>query len=126
MNDFLAMAIAAAYFAVPIILFLWVCWRFYFDQRFWLIIGAITALRGVDRLLEFDGDYWRAGLDLVLGAVIGWLAWQRLVDRVPQPARRKYLTKMAALFGIKRRWLGLEPDFLLRRRCVAAAKGVRS
>lgn len=125
MNDSIAVAIIVAYFAVPTILFLLVCWRFYYDQRFWLIISALTATRGVSRLLEFDGDYWRAGLDIAMGLVLGWLAWHSLIDRAPQPARRKALTKIATLLGLKRRWLGLEPDFLLRKRCLVVAKGVR-
>lgn len=35
-------------------------------------------------------------------------------------ARGKYLTRLAASIGIKRRWFGLEPDFLLRKRATAA------
>lgn len=33
-----------------------------------------------------------------------------------QPAKGKALTKIGLLYGQKRRWFGLEPDFLFRRR----------
>ena len=33
-----------------------------------------------------------------------------------QRAKRKHLTAMAVMYGLRRRWFGLEPDFMLRRR----------
>jgi hypothetical protein len=33
-----------------------------------------------------------------------------------QPAKGKALTKIGLLYGQKRRWFGLEPDFLFRKR----------
>lgn len=39
---------------------------------------------------------------------------------MPERAKGRYLTNLAAMLGVKRRWLGLEPDFLLRRRATRA------
>ena len=33
-----------------------------------------------------------------------------------QPAKGKYLTQLGLYCGLKRRWFGLEPDFLFRKR----------
>lgn len=33
-----------------------------------------------------------------------------------KPARGRVLTRMAKHIGVRRKWLGLEPDFMLRRR----------
>lgn len=35
-------------------------------------------------------------------------------------SRGRHLTRLAAMWGVKRRWFGLEPDYLLRRRVLAA------
>lgn len=37
--------------------------------------------------------------------------------------RGKQLTAWADIYGLKRRWFGLEPDFMLRRRVCAAILG---
>jgi hypothetical protein len=39
----------------------------------------------------------------------------------PKKGNRKALTSMAAMYGIKRRWFGLEPNFILRRRLAKIA-----
>lgn len=37
-----------------------------------------------------------------------------------ETVKRSALDALAGLYGIKRRWFGLEPDFMLRRRTYAA------
>jgi len=39
-------------------------------------------------------------------------------------AKGRILTNLARLYGIQRKWLGLEPDFMLRKRILKAAVGV--
>ena len=39
-----------------------------------------------------------------------------------QPAKGKYLTKLGELYGVKRKWFGLETDFLFRRRLLNKLK----
>lgn len=39
-----------------------------------------------------------------------------------QPVKGKYLTKLGELYGVRRKWFGLEPDFLFRRRLLNKLK----
>jgi hypothetical protein len=41
-------------------------------------------------------------------------------------AKGRILTNLARLYGIQRKWLGLEPDFMLRKRILKAAVGVEA
>ena len=46
-------------------------------------------------------------------------------DMLPK-AKGRILTNLARLYGIQRKWLGLEPDFMLRKRILKAAVGVEA
>lgn len=37
-------------------------------------------------------------------------------------AKGKYLTRLALIAGLKRRWFGLEPDFIFRKRILKKFK----
>lgn len=39
-----------------------------------------------------------------------------------QKVKGKHLTKLGELYGIKRKWFGLEPDFLFRERLISKLK----
>lgn len=71
--------------------------------------GLIFAL-----MLIVIGFMWLA--IKVIGARRKW--------RVAQPARvqGKWLTAHAEICGLKRRWFGLEPDFILRKRVLQVFK----
>ena len=38
------------------------------------------------------------------------------IDLSAQKAKGRQLTNIARLYGLKRKWWGLEPDFMLRKR----------
>jgi len=43
-------------------------------------------------------------------------------NRIGIQAHGEALTRIACLYGVRRRWFGLEPDFLFRKRVYEAAE----
>lgn len=108
------------------IAFTYCCWRFWYDARWWLVVGATGAHSSIFKLIKADGDpayYLLHVASVIFGLILSYISWKNLTSRLLQPARSDNLTRLAKLYGIKRRWRGFEPDYLLRRRCLAAING---